>query len=242
MSKENILFGVIGLLLGCIIGFFFANSVNQRGYNPPQTSANATSQNPNLPPDHPPMASNGVADQSGMPAVVTETIQQARNNPNDFDAQMQAAALYYKINRYNEAIEYLLKANQIRPDDYDTVVRLGDANFDAGNYPTSEKWYTAALVKNPNDINVRTDLGLTFLFREPPDVDRAIKEFRTSLQRDPQHELTLQNLSAALIKKGDATEAQATLDKLQAVNPSNPALTKLRADLTAIRAASSKKS
>ena len=31
MSKENILFSVVGVLLGFIVGFAFANTVNQRG-------------------------------------------------------------------------------------------------------------------------------------------------------------------------------------------------------------------
>ena len=30
MNKENTLFGIVGLLLGLIIGFMFANNVNQK--------------------------------------------------------------------------------------------------------------------------------------------------------------------------------------------------------------------
>ena len=71
MNKENILFAVIGLLLGCIVGFVFANSVNQRGYEP-KASTPASSKNPNLPPDHPQIASNGVADQGEMPEAVAD--------------------------------------------------------------------------------------------------------------------------------------------------------------------------
>jgi len=234
MNKENILYAVIGLLLGCIIGFIFANSVNQRGYEPsaPQT---ATGRNQNLPPDHPQLPSNGVADQGEMPAAIAEAIQQARNEPNNFDAQVSAAQLYYRIGRFDEAIEFLLKANQIRPDDYATLVRLGDANFEAEHFETAEKWYTAALTKTPDDADVRTDLGLTFFLRQPPDIERAIKEYRTALERQPKHEKALQNLTVALIKKGDAKEAQTMLAQLEAVNPSNEALSKLRSDLQGIQ-------
>ncbi len=233
MNKDNILFAIIGLLLGSIIGFIFANSVNQRGYEPRASATNPAGRDSNLPADHPQIPMNGVADQAeGMaPAAITEAIERARKDPNNFDAQVEAAQLYYQINRFDEAIEFLLKANQLRPDDYATLVRLGDANFDSQNYEAAEKWYTAALVKNPNDVPVRTDLGLTFFLRQTPDVDRAIKEYRTSLAREPLHEKTLQNLTAALIKKKDAKEAQATLAKLEQVNPSNEALTKLRTDL-----------
>jgi tetratricopeptide (TPR) repeat protein len=240
MSKENILFSIVGLLLGLIIGFFFANSVNQRGYEPRPAGLSPTGSNPNLPPDHPQVPMNGVADQEGMPPAVAQAIEQARNEPNNFEAQVGAAQLYYRIGRYDEAIEFLLKANQLRPDDYATTVMLGDANYEAKNFETAEKWYTAALVKKPDDVSVRTDLGLTFFLRQPPDVERAIKEYRTSLQRDPLHERTLQNLTAALIAKKDAKEAQTTLAKLEEVNPSNEALTKLRSDLAALSSAPSK--
>ncbi|HEX8136533.1 MAG TPA: tetratricopeptide repeat protein [Pyrinomonadaceae bacterium] len=234
MNKENVLFSIIGLLLGCIIGFIFANSVNQQGTLPRQTPA--PRQNANLPPDHPQIPTNGVADQGGaMQEEVTAQIQQARNEPNNFDAQMKAADLFYQIHRFDQAIEFLLKANQLRPDAYEAIVKLGNANFETGNYETAAKWYEAALLKNPEDVNVRTDMGLTFFLRTPPDYERAVKEYRASLQRDPRHEQSLQNLVVALTKMGNAREAEEALSKLQEVNPANEALSKLRSDLDALK-------
>jgi tetratricopeptide (TPR) repeat protein len=132
-----------------------------------------------------------------------------------------------------------MRANALRPDSYETIVALGNTNFDAGRYEMAERWYTAALAKNPQDVNVRTDLGLTFLIRDPgQDVDRAIKEFRRSLEIEPRHEQTLQNLVVALTKKGNIREADAALKKLSEVNPSNQSLAKLRTDLDAARSAS----
>jgi tetratricopeptide (TPR) repeat protein len=238
MNKENILFAIIGLLLGCIVGFVSANFMNQNYTGPrPKTAAASAGQGAGLPPDHPPVgASNGVADQSGgaqagMQADVQKQIQKARDNPNDFDAQLTAAGLYYQIGRYDEAIEFLMKANQIRPESYETVVKLGDTNFEAEHYEVAEKWYTSALTTNPKDVNVRTDLGTTFMARQPPDFDRAIKEYTRSLELDPKHEQTLHNLVIAYTKKNDAANAQAMLDRLVAVNPNNEDLPKLRADL-----------
>ncbi|MEJ7618808.1 MAG: hypothetical protein WKF30_17960 [Pyrinomonadaceae bacterium] len=39
MTKDNILFTIIGLLAGSIVGFMFANTVNQRGYEKQRTQA-----------------------------------------------------------------------------------------------------------------------------------------------------------------------------------------------------------
>jgi tetratricopeptide (TPR) repeat protein len=111
------------------------------------------------------------------------------------------------------------------------IVHLGNANFDGDHYAEAEKWYTAALAKKADDVSVRTDLGLTFIFRDPPNYDRAIQEFKRSLEVDPNHIQTLQNLTVAYTKKGDAANATATLNKLEAVDAGNQAVQKLREDI-----------
>ncbi|HYJ48258.1 MAG TPA: tetratricopeptide repeat protein [Pyrinomonadaceae bacterium] len=237
MNKDNILFGVIGLLLGLIIGFVFANNINQRG--PTAVFTPGAQQQPNqaLPPDHPAVPGGGGAGGAqGGPDMqaVQEAINLAKTETNNFDAQMKAADYTYQIQRYDDAIQFLTRANQLKPDSYEAVVNLGNVNFDAGRYQEAEKWYTAALKTKPDDVNVRTDLGLTFYFRTPPDVDRAIKEYRASLAIDPNHVQTLQNLVVALTKKGDAAEARAALTKLEGVSPNNPAVARLRSDLEAL--------
>lgn len=232
MNKENILFGVIGLLLGFIVGFMFANHANQQDSRA-RTPAASTS---NLPPDHPPLPSNAVADQSGastgagMPAVQA-AIQKAKNEPDNFEAQKQAGEMYYQIQRFDEAVDFWLRANKLKPDDYETIVKLANTYYDLGKYELAEQWYTSALTKNPKDVNVRTDMASTFVERTPPDYDRAIKEYRRSLEIDPNHEQSLRNLTMALIRTGKAKEAQETLNKLTQVNPSNPDIPLLKSRL-----------
>lgn len=228
MSKDNILFSIIGVLLGFIIGFFFANTVNQRAAAPTSTAGANTS---GLPSDHPQVPTNAVKDQQAMQAAVEEAAKRAKGAPDDFDAQMRAATGYGQLGRYDEALDFLLRANELRPNDYEVVVQLGNANFELERYEAAERWYSAALVKKPDDVNVRTDLGLTFFFRQPKMADRAIEEFRRSLQYDPRHELTLQNITAVLSERGDFDEARMMLARLEKVNPSNRALARLREDI-----------
>lgn len=157
MSRENLLFGIIGILLGFIVGFMFASSMAQKQ----QTAAMSQ----NMPADHPPLGSQdaGAGGAGGNPdavrAQVTADIQAARNEPNNFDAQVKAAELYWQIGRYDQAIEFLLKANQLKPTDYDTVVSLGMANFQAGHFEPAEKWLTAALKMKPDDEQVKETLA-----------------------------------------------------------------------------------
>ena len=106
------------------------------------------------------------------------------------------------------------------------MIKAGNAYFDGEKYEIAETWYQRALEKDPKNISVRTDLGLTFFLREPRDIDRAIKEYKTSLAINPEHEISLQNLALAYGEKGDKENLKLTIEKLKKVNPKNPAVTK----------------
>jgi tetratricopeptide (TPR) repeat protein len=228
MNKENFLFAVIGLLAGVIIGFTVANSLNRSAVetNVSTTTAMPTA-NPNLPPDHPPFVPSGDQTQTQNAPLpqVTEAIEKAKQNPQDFEAQMTAADLYYQIQRFEDAAKFYEQANKLRPDETETLVKLGNSYFDAEKFEQAEKWYEKALQKNPKDINVRNDYSLTFFLRSPRDTDRAIKEYNMSLNIDPNHEQTLQNLAIAYKEKSDMENLRKTLDVLKKVNPNNPAVT-----------------
>ena len=109
MTKENFLFAIIGVLLGAIIGFFFANSINQSAAVPGGTLAQQ--QPAGLPGGHPAIpGANG-----GSIPEVQAAIEKARQDPKDFEAQMKAAELFYQIQRFDGAIEFLKNANAIQP-------------------------------------------------------------------------------------------------------------------------------
>jgi tetratricopeptide (TPR) repeat protein len=148
MTRDNLLFAIIGILLGFIVGFLVATNISQREALTARTQA--------LPADHPAVgdAPPGApaANPGGMQAEVTSALDKARKEPNNFEAQVKAAELYYQIQRYDDAIAYLLKANTLQPDSYEIVANLGMVNMDAGHYETAEKWYRAALLKKSDDV------------------------------------------------------------------------------------------
>ena len=152
MTRDNFLFAIIGVLLGFIVGFMLHGVMSQRDA---ERAAASTNQRQQLPPDHPPVATDGTTgDSQQSMEQVQQTIARARNNPKDFEAQIMAANLEYQIGQYDEAIKFLLTANQIKPDDYNTVANLGMVNMDAGHMDAAEKWYRAALAKKPDDVAV----------------------------------------------------------------------------------------
>ncbi len=230
MNKQSYLYGIIGLLAGLIIGYIGTNYINQT-YGPPLTADNTAAPSNNLPPDHPPAGGAQGGAGSSPQTDVTAAIEQARNDPSNVEAQMKAADLFKQINRHEGALEFYERAYKAKPNDFKLLVALGDTNFDLRRYEEAEKWYQLALKQNPNDAIVRMDLGLSFYLRTPRDLDRAIAAYRDALKVDPRHEKTLQNLTQALIDKGDKASAGETLRRLEGVNPANPSISQFRSQL-----------
>jgi tetratricopeptide (TPR) repeat protein len=179
MTRENLLFGIIGILLGFIVGFIFASTMSQR-----QTTPAVAGQN--LPANHPQVQSSGSPDPQQVFADVQTAIKQARSEPNNFDAQMKAAELFYQIQRYDQAIEFLLKADQLNPDSYEAIVALGQVNVEAQNYDQGVKWLKAALLKKPEDVNVLA--ALTSALLKKGDVPGATNAIATLEKVDPNNQ------------------------------------------------------
>lgn len=170
MTRENFLFAVIGVLLGFILGFMLHGVMSQRDAE----RAAASTQRPQMPADHPPLDNAGAGgDPQQQMQQVQQTIAKARKDPKDFDAQIMAARMEYQIGQYDEAITFLLTANQIKPDNYDVIVMLGEANMDARHWDAAEKWYKAAQAKNPKDVAVAASLA--FISLQKADLKTAEK-------------------------------------------------------------------
>jgi len=231
MKKDNVMFVVLGLLVGLVFGFALANSINKSAYEKPEAlsaSVSNSNKNPALPPNHPPLGNSiGEQRQTGSPPEVMAAIEKAKSDPKNFDAQMTAGDLYYQIGRFDEAATFYETAGKVKPGDLEPMVKAGNANFDAEKYERAAQWYLQALEKVPNNVDIRTDLGLTFFLRTPRDIDRAIKEYKTSLSIKPEHEVTLQNLTLAYDEKDDREGFVTTLEKLRKVNPSNPVVKRI---------------
>ena len=235
MKLENILYSIIGLLVGLIVGFMGANSLNRSAQTQTTGTLPAvanTSSNNALPPNHPPIGTTGNDQESGAAAIaeVSSAIEKAKSNPNDYKAQMTAADLYYQIQRFDEAAKFYEAAAKLKPSEPEPFIKAGNAFFDSERYEDAERWYTQALTIDPKNIDVRTDQGLAFFLREPRDIERAIREYKTSLGMKPDHEITLQNLALAYSEKGDTENFQATLEKLTKINPNNPVVTRSKSN------------
>ena len=227
MKKENILFAVGGLLVGLIIGFFAANSINRNAASQQTGEQNQ----PNAPIVNQP--ANPQNQSGGMIPDVQEKLEKAKSEPENFAAQMSAGDMYAQIGSYDKAFEFYEKGVQLKPDNFQANVQLANAYFDSRQFENAEKYYSKALQINPKDVNARTDLATTFVERQNPDYSRAVKEFQAALEISPNHEPTLYNLGVAFHRMGDAEKAQNTLLQLEQTNASSPLVSRLRQVFTA---------
>ncbi|MGI8882919.1 MAG: tetratricopeptide repeat protein [Pyrinomonadaceae bacterium] len=222
MKKENILFAVGGIVVGLIIGFFAANSINKNA-----ASQQIAAQNqPNAPFAN--QTANPPNQSGGMIPDVQEKLDKAKSEPENFAAQMSAGDMYAQIGSYDKAFEFYERGVQLKPDNFQANVQIANAYFDSRQFENAGKYYAKALEINPNDVNARTDLATTFVERQNPDYERAVKEFQTTLEINPKHEPTLYNLGVAFHRMGEAEKAQNTLLQLEQTNASSPLVGKLR--------------
>ena len=222
---KHILFGIIGLIAGLIIGFIGANKLNDNAKsanNLPVTETNA--------PLDPQIHSADIKEKvsNGAIADVQKVLDKAKTEPDNAQAQIEAGDMYAKIGKFSEAVAFYETAGKANPNNFQTNLKLANAYFDSDQFEKAGEFYEKALQINPNDVGARTDLGITFVKRANPDYDRAIKEFETSLKTDPKHEPTLYNLSVAYFKKGEIEKSQNTLTQLEQANPNSKLIERLK--------------
>ncbi len=216
--QKIILVAVGCLFVGFFAGFFVSNSINRNA----GLQAALPEGHGDAPFSNPQTQVASVKEPNAAPLKdVTESLDKAKKEPENFDAQMKAGDLYAKIKGFERAVEFYNNAAVLKPTEYEKIVKLGNAYFDIGQFEKAELFYTQALAKKSDDVGVRTDLGITFVERQNPDYDRAIKEFQTSLATNPKHEPTIYNLAIAYYKKGDTDNAQKYAAQLEQISPNS---------------------
>ncbi len=144
--------------------------------------------------------------------------------PDDWQALAILGRLLAAESKYSEAIARFEMAHKLQPANGQIIVGLANALFDAKRYEDAQKWYEKALAFTPKDVNVITDLGLTYYFREPKQLDKAMDYFKQSLSIDPNHALTLQNYAVALLDANRPEEAKPLVAKLEQLAPQSEML------------------
>jgi len=154
---------------------------------------------------------------SASPSPAAATLNAAQTNSGAHQQQPSAenqAALA-------QAAAPLLEVLTKDPNDYDSLVKLGDLFYDGQQFPSAIQYYERALAIHPENVDVRTDMGTAYFYGG--NSDRAITELQTSLKYRPGHPQTLFNLGWVRWQgKSDPKGAAAAWEELLKDNPNYP--------------------
>ncbi|CAN5496036.1 hypothetical protein BH10ACI3_BH10ACI3_08700 [soil metagenome] len=239
MQKNTVLFIIIALLAGFIVGFWLANSINR-------SALKAIAPQPDGPSANNLGGSTAGGPQDLSVEEIKAKIDEADKNPTNFAYQKDLGTALYKYASMknapmllSESVRILERANSINGKDFDVLTALGNAHFDIGfakkdnaEFQTARDIYTKALEIKPADADVQTDLGLTFFLQDPPALDKAASTLQKVSDANPKHERSLEFLIQTYIKQAKFAEAEKSIAKLKSVNPSSKAVPDLTSQFT----------
>ncbi|HEX8474601.1 MAG TPA: caspase family protein [Pyrinomonadaceae bacterium] len=154
------------------------------------------------------------------------------------EKDVQHPRVFYR--REPEAQPFIITRTGTQPST--AVVRQASAVVRQTNAANTPNASNAAAASNAargavksGDAGTYTALGNNFLRGTPPDIDRAIDAYRLALTSNPRYEDAWQQLAAAGLMKGSELIARDAINQLAALNPTHPALARLRSELAALR-------
>lgn len=219
MSNKKYLIGLVGLAIGFMISFFLTQNYNKTNAGPAASSTSSA------------MASGGAGSQQAMMGQVQQVINRAKSNPNDFDAQVEAAGVFDQIGRRAETVDYLKKAYAIDPIKFGQLQNalgfVADYYVSQKNYAEAETWFTRAIKAEPGDADLYVALAETYVQREPAQPDQAIAQLQQALKVDPKSGHALGHLIEAYALKKDIRSAEETLSRLKQTDPTNQRIASL---------------
>ena len=153
-----------------------------------------------------PVAATPVAASTATPQGSSSQKQQS--DPNAQAALAQAAAP-------------LLEAVNKDPNDFDSLVKLGNLYYDGQQFPNAIQYYERALAIHPDNPDVRTDMGTAYWYTG--NAEKALAAMETSLKYRPGHPQTLFNLGWVRWQgKQDPKGAIEAWQQLLKANPDYP--------------------
>jgi Flp pilus assembly protein TadD len=226
VNKNKYLIGLIGLALGFIISFFLTQNYNKSNAAPAAPGA-------------PSSMGGGPGGQQAMMGQVAGVIEKAKNAPNDFQAQVEAAKVFNQIGRVAETVDYLQKAYLIDATKFNELGAagfLGQYYFEQKDYAQAETWFNRAIKADPKEADLYVGLAETFVQREPPQPDQAIAQLQQALSVDPKNAHALGHLVEAYALKKDARGAEETVARLKESDPTNKRITALETMVADLKA------
>lgn len=110
-----------------------------------------------------------------------------------------------------ERLKALEDAAKSNPDNTAGLIALGNAYFDAGDYPKAAETYAKVLERVPENSDVRVDMGTALFYQGQ--AEAAIDEYHRALHYAPDHLNAHFNLGIVYRSQGNHADAKAHWNK-----------------------------
>lgn len=191
MNRDNVLFAVIGLLVGFIAGYLLHEvmAARQPPRNPGQQSAGGSG--------GPPMGTNPAMEE------ILRLRDYVEANPNDAEAVLRLANLNFHIQSWDRARQLFEQYLRLRPEEPDVLSDLGVCYLELGNSQRALDLFNRAQELDPNHWQSRYNevVILAFDLRDFAAAERVIEELRRLQPGNPDVEA----LAAAVARQRDST-------------------------------------
>jgi tetratricopeptide (TPR) repeat protein len=155
MKKDNLVFALIGIIIGIIGGVFLANQSSQTIQHPaaPAQQSTVQSEQGQLPEGHPQI------DQ----AILTQIAEQKeilQRDPENQTAIIALANLNYDLNNHAEATQWFEKALLKDPNNINLITDMGTSYLQIQNIEKAVECYKKSLAIDPKHYQTLMNLGI----------------------------------------------------------------------------------
>jgi cytochrome c-type biogenesis protein CcmH/NrfG len=179
-STQAYLLAAFCLVLGVALGYLF------RGSAAPATSVSASA----------PVEDSSTQNQPQMPQITPEQqkamvdkavaplLAGLQQNPDDFDAVVKVANLYYDGQQYPDAVRFYECALKIQPRNADVITDLGTSFWYTGDADTAIAEFQTALKYQPGRPSTLFNLGIV-RWQGKKDPNGAVQAWEELLRKNP---------------------------------------------------------
>jgi Tfp pilus assembly protein PilF len=156
------------------------------------------------PPAHPPKYNAPARDTSALPAG-DAVAQSDLNLKATINEKLNRGHREAALKHYEQAELCYRSVLELEPENAIANHRLAVLADRRGDFATSEKYYLAALKREPNDPDLLSDLGYSYLLQgRPMESERCLF---AALRANPRHQKARDNLNLLYAKQGDRDRA-----------------------------------
>lgn len=221
MNRDNALFALMGLVIGFVAAYpvFEAMSSRQPALRALGEAAEVAS------------ASGPSAGTGGQ---MNEEVRRLREyvdaNPNDADALRALANLNLQVRDFLRARSLYERYVSLRPDDPEGVLTLANLYYETREFAKAKESFEAYLQIGPETAGALTDLGNCYRFLNQP--ERALELMKRAERLDPEYWISLYNQVLVLaFDYKDFARADEVLGRLRQLQPANPDIENLAAEV-----------